>query len=72
MDGKPPQCVLNIQVDTVYFQCARAIQRSQPVAPDARPAVPTAGTILAALTQDQIDGQAYDAALPARQQATLY
>ena len=75
VDGKPPQCVLNIQVDTVYFQCARAIQRSrlwQPVAPDARPAVPTAGTILAALTQDQIDGQAYDAALPARQQATLY
>ena len=75
VDGKPPQCVLSIQVDTVFFQCARAIQRSrlwQTVAPDARAAVPTAGTILAALTRNQIDGQAYDAALPARQQATLY
>src|SRR5688572_12790714 len=28
MEGKRPQCVLVIDVDTVFFQCARAMQRS--------------------------------------------
>jgi uncharacterized protein len=79
MEGKLPKCVLVIHVDTVYFQCARAIQRSQLWA--ARPAqaprpVPSAGAVLQALTQsaegDAIDGAKYDAELPARQRATLY
>ena len=74
MDGKPPQCVLVITVETVYFQCARALQRSklwEPVA--GRPAgVPTAGAMLSALTDRGIDGEAYDKALPERQRTTLY
>jgi PPOX class probable FMN-dependent enzyme len=75
MDGKPPQCVIRIAVDTVFFQCARAIQRSQlwaPVAPDAKREVPTPGAILSALTASAFDGESYDKALPARQRATLY
>ena len=75
VDGKPPQCVIEIQVETVYFQCARAIQRAKlwtPVAADARRDVPTAGAILSALTDSAFDGAAYDRELPARQQATLY
>jgi PPOX class probable FMN-dependent enzyme len=74
MDGKRPQCVLRISVDTVFFQCARAMQRSLLWA-DAvqRPAgVPTAGEMLAALTAGGIDAQRYDKELPARQRTTLY
>lgn len=70
---KPPLCVVVIRVVAVYFQCARAIQRSGLWAPRAVPAtVPTAGAMLAALTQHAIDGAAYDRELPARQRATLY
>jgi uncharacterized protein len=75
MAGQPPKCVLVVKVETVFFQCARAIQRSrlwQPVAADARPAVPSPGTILAALSNDRIDGASYDRELPARQSTTLY
>lgn len=74
MDGKRPQCVLRISVDTVYFHCARAMQRSRLWA-DAtqRPAgVPTAGEMLQALTAGVIDGKRYDADLSARQRTTLY
>ncbi len=73
MNGKPPQCVLVVKVETVFFQCARAIQRSRLW--DAVPAqrsVPTAGAILEALTDADIDAATYDAELPARQRATLY
>lgn len=75
MAGKPPKCVLVVKVDTVFFQCARAIQRSrlwEPVASDAPRTVPTAGEILSALTSNTFDGDTYDRELPARQRATLY
>ena len=61
--AKAPKCVLVIAVDTAYFQCARAIQRSklwQPVQADAPRAVPTPGAMLQALTEAAIDGAAYD------------
>lgn len=75
MDGKLPRSVLVVAVDTVYFQCARAIHRSRlwkAAADGAKPAVPTAGAVLAALTGNGIDGEKYDRELPARQQASLY
>jgi PPOX class probable FMN-dependent enzyme len=75
MDGRLPKCVLVVHVETVFFQCARAIHRSklwEPAPADARAKVPSAGTILAALTDARIDGEAYDRELPARQRATLY
>ena len=75
VNGRPPKCVLVVHVETVYFQCARAIQRSrlwQPPAPDAATRVPSAGTILAALTGGEVGGAKYDAELPARQRETLY
>ena len=72
--GKPPYCVLRIAVETVFFQCARAMQRSGLwSSPVARPAgVPSAGEILGALTQGAIDAPAYDAELGLRQRTTLY
>ncbi|MFZ6720081.1 pyridoxamine 5'-phosphate oxidase family protein [Undibacterium sp. Ji49W] len=75
VDGKAPKCVIRIQVECVFFQCARAILRSQlwQRADAGRPAgIPSAGTILAALSNAAIDGQKYDTELPARQRATLY
>lgn len=73
--GKPPQCVLVITAESVYFQCARAIQRSglwNPVPPGTPRPVPTPGALLSSITQGRFDGETYDRELPARQQATLY
>jgi PPOX class probable FMN-dependent enzyme len=75
MEGKPPKCVIVVKVDTVFFQCARAIHRSrlwQPAPDVAAGTVPSAGQMLAALTHGSIDGQTYDRELSARQKATLY
>ncbi|WP_439519696.1 pyridoxamine 5'-phosphate oxidase family protein [Hydrogenophaga sp.] len=72
MDGKPPRCVLVITVETVFFQCARAMKRARLWEPGAPAPVPSAGDMLAALTRNAIDGAAYDRALPARQRDTLY
>ena len=73
--GKLPTCVLVIKVERVFFQCARAVQRAalwRSIDPAAERGVPTAGAMLAALTNDAINGDEYDRALPARQHATLY
>ena len=75
VDGKPPKCVLRIEVDTVYFQCARAILRSQlwqRAKSGDKPELPSMGTILAALSNAAVDGEKYDRELPERQRATLY
>ena len=75
MNGQLPKCVLVIAVETVLFQCARAIVRSnlwRPVPPDAPRPVPTPGEMLEALTQASIDGANYDRDLPERQRTTLY
>ena len=73
VQGKPPKCVIVMDVERVYFQCARAIQRSrlwEPATGDR--ALPSPGSILAALTDDAFDGATYDRDLPARQRDTLY
>ena len=75
VDGKAPASVLVIQVRNVYCQCARAIKRSglwNPAQHVAAGTLPSPGAILECLSLDSIDGAAYDAALPARQDATLY
>lgn len=75
MDGKAPVCVLRIAVETVFFQCARAIKRAQlwdPASHVARESLPSPGTILAELSRDAVDGASYDRDLQTRQAATLY
>jgi PPOX class probable FMN-dependent enzyme len=75
MQGQRPKCVLVIAVETVFFQCARAIARSnlwQALPADAARPVPTPGAMLEALTAAAIDGAAYDRDLPERQRGTLY
>ena len=73
VDGAPPKCVLRIAVKAVFFQCARAMLRSQLWAPGTTPAdVPSAGQMLAAITHGDVGGEAYDRELPHRQRRTLY
>jgi PPOX class probable FMN-dependent enzyme len=75
VQGQPPKCVLEIAVQSVFFQCARAIQRSklwQAPPQELLRQVPSPGAMLAALTDGGIDGAKYDQELPARQRATLY
>lgn len=75
VDGKAPASVLVIAVRSVFFQCARAIKRSalwDPATHVARETLPSPGSILQALSRVGVDGAAYDAALQARQAATLY
>ncbi|MES3013252.1 MAG: pyridoxamine 5'-phosphate oxidase family protein, partial [Pseudomonadota bacterium] len=75
VEGKLPRSVLVIAVETVYFQCSRAIVRS--ALWDAsrhvvRDTLPSPGAILSALTRDGIDGAAYDRELPGRLKTSLY
>ena len=75
VNGQPPQCVIVVDVDTVFFQCGRAILRSRlwdAVPPGTPRPVPTPGAILAAITHDAFDGATYDRELPGRQRKTLY
>ena len=75
VDGKEPRSVLVVHVETVYFQCSRAIARSRlwdPATRIERSRLPSTGTILASLSNASIDGQAYDATQDERVKATLY
>ncbi|WP_440856709.1 pyridoxamine 5'-phosphate oxidase family protein [Pseudomonas syringae] len=70
-----PRSVLRISVTSVYIQCSRATIRSglwDPAKHIERSALPTAGQILKAVSAEQIDGEAYDKALPGRIADTLY
>lgn len=75
VDGKVPRSVLVMTVEAIYFQCARAIVRSDiwNAATHVDPkSLPTAGEILAALSEQRIGGKAYDDAWEARAQKTLW
>lgn len=74
-DGKAPRSVIVVTVDVVYFQCARAIKRSEIWNVDRqveRSSLPTPGEIMIALTKGKFDGVAYEAELQTRQADTLY
>ncbi|WP_076593684.1 pyridoxamine 5'-phosphate oxidase family protein [Herminiimonas arsenitoxidans] len=75
MDGKLPNTVLKIDVEAVFFQCSRAILRSKLWEANqqiARSALPSLGTILRELSGEEIDGEKYDAELPARLKTSMY
>lgn len=75
VDGKLPRSVLTVHVETVFFQCSRAILRSRLW--DAgrqikRSALPSTGTILQDLSQSVIEGTQYDQELSDRLKKSLY
>ena len=80
MAGKLPACVIVVAVESVYFQCSRAVVRADlwnPAAQVDKRSLPSAGQILRGITEkndkvETFDGEAYDRALPERVKATLY
>jgi uncharacterized protein len=59
----PPKTVLVVTVESVYFQCARALLRGRvwdPTTHVPRDTLPSAGAILTALSRGRVDGKAYD------------
>lgn len=70
--GKQPRTVAVIKIQEIYFQCARALMRSElwsnPQAVD----LPTPGKILAGLTDGSVGGDAYDQDWPERAAKTLW
>lgn len=75
VEDKPPRSVIVLDIDEVYFQCARAIIRSELWNPQRHvdPAtLPTPGEILAAMTDNQVGGEGYDKAWPERAKQTMW
>ena len=75
IDGKAPRSVIVIAVDAVYFQCARAIVRSDlwnPARHVDSAILPSPGRILAALSDDRVGGSEYDRVWPERAKQTLW
>jgi hypothetical protein len=75
VEEKAPRSVTVIEVDAVYFQCARALVRSDlwnPAHHVDPKSLPSAGQILAALSQDRVGGENYDREWPGRAAATMW
>jgi PPOX class probable FMN-dependent enzyme len=77
--GKPPRSVIAIHIETIYFQCARAIMRAKlwdPASQIDPKSLPSAGDILSeqsiARNDDPFDGGAYDAEWPGRAAKSLW
>jgi PPOX class probable FMN-dependent enzyme len=75
VDGKAPRTVIIITVDEIYFQCARAMVRSDLWNPDKRvdpKTLPTPGQILAGMSDNRVGGEDYDRAWPERARQSLW
>jgi PPOX class probable FMN-dependent enzyme len=75
MEGKAPRTVVVMNVDEIYFQCARAIVRSElwnPARHVDPKSLPTPGQILADMSQNLVGGEEYDRAWPERARQSLW
>ncbi|MEO6339454.1 MAG: pyridoxamine 5'-phosphate oxidase family protein [Caulobacteraceae bacterium] len=72
---RSPRSVIVMTVDAIYFQCARAIVRSElwnPAKHVDPKSLPTAGEILATMSTNRVGGAVYDQAWPERARGTLW
>ena len=75
VDGKAPRSITVIEVEEAYFQCARALIRSElwnPAKHRSAKEFPTPGQILAALSEDRVGGDIYDREWPERAAKTMW
>ena len=73
--GKLPRSVIVISVDSVFFQCSRAIFRSRlwdPAQHIARTRLPSLGTMVADIGRSGFDAASYDNGLYERLKGSLY
>jgi PPOX class probable FMN-dependent enzyme len=75
VEGQAPRSVIVMAIETVYFQCARAIVRSDLWNPaklvDAK-TLPTSGQILARCSDNRVGGAAYDREWPERAKKSMW
>ena len=70
-----PRSVIVVKVDTVFFQCSRALWRSklwEPAAQIERSSLPSLGTMVQDISRDKIKAVDYDHNLYPRLKSTLY
>jgi uncharacterized protein len=75
MNGKTPTSVIVVAVERAYYQCTKAIVRSKLWDPSQhvdRKSLPSAGTILADISEGKIGGPEHDRLAPERIKATIY
>lgn len=75
VDDKAPRSVIVLEIDELYFQCARAIVRSELWNPARHldpKSLPTPGEMLAAMTDNKVGGAEYDRAWPERARQTMW
>jgi PPOX class probable FMN-dependent enzyme len=75
MQGKLPRSVIVVHVETVYFQCPKALVRSElwnPAKQIERKSLPSTGTMLADISRGAAGGEQYDRDYPERLKATIY
>ena len=73
-NGKKPNTAIVVDIERVYFQCARALKRSQLWSnsnPSDVASLPSAGTLIRSAIAD-FDADEYDAQLQERQAQSLY
>ncbi len=73
VEDKAPRSVMVMTVDAVYFQCALVRSELWDAARHIDPkSLPSAGQILAALSQDRVGGEGYDREWPDRAARTMW
>ncbi|MBV1887019.1 MAG: pyridoxamine 5'-phosphate oxidase family protein [Parvibaculaceae bacterium] len=75
IEGKAPRSLIIIEIEAVYFQCARAIHRAKLWEPAAQPdpaSIPTPGAILANVSNGEVGGKKYDDGWSERAKDTMW
>jgi PPOX class probable FMN-dependent enzyme len=75
VDGHTPRSVTMIKIDAVYFQCARALIRSELWNEEAKAdpkTLPTPGAMLAEVSNGTVGGEPYDRTWPERAAKTMW
>jgi hypothetical protein len=75
VNGKLPRSVVVVRVETIFFQCSKAVVRADLWNADKRldrSALPSTGTMLAEVSKGRVDAGEYDKALPERVRTMLY
>ncbi|WP_443189681.1 pyridoxamine 5'-phosphate oxidase family protein [Oceanicola sp. S124] len=71
--GRQPRTVVVLEIDEIYFQCARAVMRAGLWAGrDESEGLPTPGQILSRMTEGEVGGETYDRDWPERAARTMW
>lgn len=75
VSAKIPKCVVVVRVESVYFQCQKALVRSRLWDTEAqveRSELPSTGAMLQAMSGSDFDGEAYDRGYAEHMKKTIY